>query len=90
MMHILLLACADDVSAPAPIDSADPVTTAPVDPPLIALESPRLLRRLSLDLRGVVPTSEELDAAEADRRVGERLEREQLRLALRPLERGRR
>lgn len=72
MMHILLLACADDVSAPAPIDSADPVTTAPVDPPLIALESPRLLRRLSLDLRGVVPTSEELDAAEADPSMVER------------------
>lgn len=34
--------------------------------PWVPLEPPRLARRLSLDLRGVLPTSEELDQVEAD------------------------
>lgn len=32
----------------------------------VPLDGPRLARRLSLDLRGVLPTGEELDAAESD------------------------
>ncbi len=51
-MTLLLLACAS-----APEDSA---------PSLEALAPPRLLRRLSLDLRGRFPSVEELDAVEAD------------------------
>lgn len=51
-MLLLLLACA----------------TAPETAPAIhiPLDAPRLARRLSLDLRGVLPTPEELDAVEAD------------------------
>ncbi|MDP6933884.1 MAG: DUF1592 domain-containing protein, partial [Myxococcota bacterium] len=38
------------------------------DPPsaLVPLESPQLLRRMSLDLRGTLPTVEELDAVAED------------------------
>lgn len=52
------LAC----TAPQPL----PVDSAPVaqTPPL--LEAPRLLRRVSLDLRGVLPPEHELDAVEED------------------------
>ena len=52
------LAC----TAPQPL----PVDSAPVaqTPPL--LEAPRLLRRVSLDLRGVLPPVHELDAVEED------------------------
>ena len=32
----------------------------------LALEAPRLLRRLSLDLRGTLPTAAELDTVAAD------------------------
>ncbi|MDP2311359.1 MAG: hypothetical protein Q8P41_00525 [Pseudomonadota bacterium] len=46
---------------------------APVDPPapavaptLVSLDAPRLLRRMSLDLRGELPSVAELDAVEAD------------------------
>jgi len=71
-MLLILLSCADDAPTPAPADSAEPVTTELVDPPLLALDAPRLLRRISLDLRGVVPTIDELDAAEADPSLVER------------------
>lgn len=50
----LLLACADE---PAP------KVTNP-DDAFIALSAPRLLRRMSLDLRGTLPTTAELDAVE--------------------------
>jgi len=54
----LLLACA----SPPATDSAPVVDEGP----LVALEAPRLLRRMSLDLRGILPTADELDAVEAD------------------------
>lgn len=60
---LLLLSCAGD---PA---KAPPVVDLPVqshDDALIALEAPRLLRRMSLDLRGHLPTTAELDQVEAD------------------------
>ncbi|MCB9743689.1 MAG: DUF1585 domain-containing protein [Alphaproteobacteria bacterium] len=59
MILTLLLSC-----APAP-DTAQPW---PDEPPttLTSLEDGRLLRRLSLDLRGVLPSLEELDAVAAD------------------------
>ena len=56
-MIALLLAC-----APAAPDSV-PVAEAS---PYVALSAPRLLRRLSLDLRGVLPSISDLDAVEAD------------------------
>lgn len=52
-MIVLLLACA--VEEPAPAAS-----------PFVPLEPARLLRRMSLDLRGVTPSIEELAALEAD------------------------
>jgi hypothetical protein len=54
---LALFAC-----APAP----SPVVVAPVADPLVPMDDVRLLRRLSLDLRGVLPSVEELDAVEAD------------------------
>lgn len=36
------------------------------EPDLIPLDSPRLIRRMSLDLRGTLPSVEELDAVEKD------------------------
>ncbi len=58
MITILLaLSCATE---PAPAVVEDPVDE------VTPLAAPRLLRRLSLDLRGVVPSLEELDAVEAD------------------------
>ncbi len=53
----LALACDTPVEASAP---PDPLTD------LTPLPAPRLLRRISLDLRGVLPTLAELDAVEAD------------------------
>lgn len=55
-MILAMLACTAE-------DSAVQVATGPDTAPL---EAPRLLRRMSLDLRGVLPTVEELDAVEAD------------------------
>ncbi len=45
---------------------AQPTETTPVDPDavLVPLDGPRLLRRMSLDLRGTLPSVAELDAAE--------------------------
>ena len=36
------------------------------EPDLVPLDSPRLLRRVSLDLRGMLPSQAELDAVEKD------------------------
>ena len=36
------------------------------EPPLVPLDAPRLLRRVSLDLRGTLPELEQLDAVEKD------------------------
>ena len=56
-MIALLLACA------TPEES----TTGAVAPlPVVELPAPLLLRRMSLDLRGMLPSLEELDAVEAD------------------------
>lgn len=64
---LLLLGCGADPAADsvAPELYAPPVTPA-ADAHLVPLDAPRRLRRLSLDLRGVLPTTEELDTIEAD------------------------
>lgn len=67
----LLLACDPSGPAPAGADMSPALASAKDtgqvdDRELIPLEAPRLLRRLSLDLRGTLPTVEELDAVEAD------------------------
>ncbi|MDG1482308.1 MAG: hypothetical protein P8R54_22145 [Myxococcota bacterium] len=64
-MILLLLACPEPAVLP-PADTASPETTVLAAPPLEPLEAPRLLRRMSLDLRGVLPSPEQLDAVEAD------------------------
>jgi hypothetical protein len=64
-MILLLLSCSGEPD-PAPPDTAEPAATPPADPPVTALSAPRLLRRLSLDLRGVLPDVADLDAVEAD------------------------
>ena len=56
----LWLAC----DGPPPTDSVP--ATEPTLEVLEPLDAPRLLRRLSIDLRGTLPTIEELDAVEAD------------------------
>lgn len=58
-MIFALLACAPE----APLPVADDVVTVEHRVPL---DAPRLLRRTSLDLRGVLPDEAELDAVEAD------------------------
>jgi hypothetical protein len=52
-----------DTAEPDPEDTAEPEPRAPISAELTA---PRLLRRISLDLRGVLPSTDELDAVEAD------------------------
>jgi hypothetical protein len=68
LFGFLILACSappDETAAPdspdthAPVAELRPVRTTPLD-------APALLRRLSLDLRGDLPTLDELDAVEAD------------------------
>lgn len=59
MLFTLLIACADDPTPVADVES-------PAAEVLVELDPPRLLRRLSLELRGTLPTVEELDAVEAD------------------------
>ena len=54
-----------------PVDSADPVpedtgAPSPVMPSTTDLSTPRLLRRVSLDLLGVLPMAADLDTVEAD------------------------
>ncbi len=56
---LLVVACA----SPSPDTGPSPVVAPLRYEPL---PSPRLLRRLSLDLRGTLPSTEELDAVEAD------------------------
>lgn len=58
ILPLLVLACSEP--APAPVAAKDPGDY------LVSLDAPRLLRRMSLDLRGVLPSVEELDAVEAD------------------------
>jgi hypothetical protein len=61
MLTALLLAgCTDAVPEATPPDTASPVAV------LEPLPSPLLLRRISLDLRGVLPSPADLDAVAAD------------------------
>ncbi len=60
MTLLFLLSCA----TPSGDDSAPPPAAKVVE--LVPLDAPRLLRRISIDLRGKVPTTAELDAVEAD------------------------
>lgn len=46
--------------------SCDDPPVATPEPAFRALPAPRLLRRISLDLRGILPSADELDAVEAD------------------------
>jgi len=81
MILLLLLSCAQapdkegsaaccstatpDTAAPEPAtDSGDPPPEAVIE--IVALPAPRLLRRMSLDIRGQLPSTDELDAVEAD------------------------
>ena len=57
----LLLSCATEPTSVS-VDTASPMELQA----LTELEAPRLLRRLSLDLRGVLPTPGELDQVAAD------------------------
>jgi len=57
----------DDTSGSPGTDTADPEVDPAED--LVLLAGPRLLRRVSLDLRGTLPTPAELDAAAADPEV---------------------
>jgi hypothetical protein len=70
MTLILLVACTPPPGESAAAPEAVPFPTT-VDwggdaRYLTALEGPRLLRRMSLDLRGVFPSEDDLDAVEAD------------------------
>ena len=57
----------DDVAEDSGVTSDDPADSGdPPDALLQPLDGPRLLRRMSLDLLGVLPTQAELDAMEAD------------------------
>lgn len=60
MILALALAC-----APA-VEETAPPTVHPAPEYHVELSGPRLLRRMSLDLRGRLPTLDELDAVEAD------------------------
>jgi hypothetical protein len=57
MVILALFSCASPPPPPAPAEDA---------PVFVPLDAPRLARRLSLDLRGVLPTTAELDAVEAN------------------------
>ncbi|MFT5685593.1 MAG: hypothetical protein ACI8RZ_006547 [Myxococcota bacterium] len=71
-MILLLLSCADpiycidgSILGPGGCPEVD-TEEATAAPPVTALAAPRLLRRMSLDLRGVLPAAADLDAVEAD------------------------
>jgi len=77
----LALSCTPEPTSPGPpvtepVDTAPPEDTAEVDPiPTVyeALDGPRLARRASLDLRGVLPDVDELDAVAAGTTTPEEL-----------------
>jgi hypothetical protein len=62
-MIFLLLSC---TTPPTKTEETPQAVAEESDDTLQSLEAPRLLRRMSLDLRGTLPTLEELDAVEAD------------------------
>ena len=66
LLLVLFLAACRDALPPELPDTSNPPLGLSEDPSLAALSGPRLLRRISLDLRGVLPTIAELDAAEID------------------------
>lgn len=66
-LALLLAACEPEPSDGAPgADSGAPGVPEAEAAPLVVLEGPALLRRLSLDLRGELPSLAELEAVEAD------------------------
>lgn len=67
-MILLLLACPapDSTPPPAALQLHTWESTESLDAHLTPLDTPRLARRMSLDLRGELPTTAELDAVEAD------------------------
>jgi len=65
LLSLFLLACGN----PATHDSAPEAVVPAVESPegaLVSLDAPRLLRRMSIDLLGVLPAVEALDSVEAD------------------------
>lgn len=46
--------------------ACDPAPSSTTESPFVALAAPRLARRISLDVRGILPSAAELDAVEAD------------------------
>ncbi len=64
VLFFALLSCGPEPANP-PEDTA-PVEVVEEEAQFVALSDARLLRRLSLDLRGTLPSIEELDAVESD------------------------
>ncbi|HND33839.1 MAG TPA: DUF1549 domain-containing protein, partial [Myxococcota bacterium] len=64
MIWLLLAACEVEKTPEPAVFSTE--LRADDDAPLLPLAAPRLARRISLDLRGVLPTVAELDRVEAD------------------------
>ena len=49
------------------VDTGDPLSSPPAEPHIfVPLDTPRLLRRIRLDLHGLLPEPDDLDAVEAD------------------------
>lgn len=65
-MILLLLACPPEATPPANAPAVLRALDTAADEWLQPLPAPRLLRRMSLDLRGVLPSSAEMDQVEAD------------------------
>jgi hypothetical protein len=61
-LWLALAGCGEDLPPPPSADTAEAASA----PALAPLPAPALLRRLSLDLRGTLPSAEALDAVEAD------------------------
>ena len=62
---LLCMACGTNPSTPPPTREPGTAPSAAVVPYSTSLDAPRLLRRISLDLRGVLPSTEELDHVES-------------------------
>ncbi|HNC95710.1 MAG TPA: DUF1585 domain-containing protein, partial [Myxococcota bacterium] len=65
-MILLLLACPPEPTPPEQEPAVERSLESPADGWLEPLAAPRLLRRMSLDLRGILPSTAELDQVEAD------------------------
>jgi hypothetical protein len=67
LLLVPLLGCSDGDPPPAPPDDTSSSTeTEPVEARFSLHPAPRLLRRISLDLLGVLPEASDLDRVEAD------------------------